>query len=67
MSALPPEIIPPPRDTKAFLGSAVTLECGSYGSPDPIVTWKKINEEGDATPVESSKLYSIQKEALIIT
>ncbi|XP_042243141.1 neuroglian-like isoform X6 [Homarus americanus] len=64
--SLPPEWLTEPADLAVLEGGAATLECEAYGSPDPNMTWAKM--EGDEKVIidDGDPRYDVEDNKLII-
>ena len=43
----PPEVILPETNVTKFSGESVKITCATYGDPDPVMKWFKMNGDGE--------------------
>lgn len=55
-----------PKDVAVLEGEAGTLECEAYGSPDPNITWSRVEEEEKVIIHDEDPRYDIDDTKLII-
>ncbi|KAK7070825.1 hypothetical protein SK128_024045 [Halocaridina rubra] len=64
--SLPPEWMTEPGDVAVLEGSSASLECEAYGSPDPEITWARIDGEEKVEVHDEDPRYDIKDNKLII-
>lgn len=55
-----------PKDVAVLEGEAATLECEAYGSPNPNITWVRVEGEERVSIHDEDPRYEIEDTQLII-
>lgn len=55
-----------PEDVAVLEGDAATLSCEAYGSPDPTITWSRVEGEEKVAIHDEDPRYDINDNELII-
>ncbi|XP_071547081.1 uncharacterized protein [Panulirus ornatus] len=64
--SLPPDWVTKPEDMDVLEGEAATLTCEAYGSPDPNMTWAKMEGEEKLLLHDQDDRYDLDDNKLII-
>lgn len=55
-----------PESVTVLEGDAATLGCEAYGSPDPNMTWVRLEEEGHVSIHDEDPRYDVKDTKLVI-
>lgn len=66
LPALPPEWVTEPDNVTVLEGDAATLECAAYASPNPNMTWVRLEEEERVSIHDEDPRYDIRDTKLVI-
>lgn len=66
LPALPPEWMTEPESVIVLEGDAATLECEAYGSPDPNMTWARLEGEEQVSIHDEDPRYDVKETKLVI-
>ncbi|XP_068231636.1 uncharacterized protein [Palaemon carinicauda] len=64
--SLPPEWMSEPEDVAVLAGSSAIIECEAFGSPDPDVTWYRVDDDEEVEIHDEDPRYDIKDDRLII-
>ncbi|KAK8753300.1 hypothetical protein OTU49_003732, partial [Cherax quadricarinatus] len=64
--SLPPEWLTEPEDVVVLEGQAATLHCEAYGSPDPNMTWARMEGDNQVIIHDEDPRYEIDDSKMII-